>query len=107
MLSEDRALGLIKDAVTSLQRSGLLDPGLTFDAGTVLLGSGSALDSIAFVTFMTELEDRMQGEIQTGDSVFSLILDDLHSFNPDQAGLSAQTLARYMMKMSEQKVGNE
>ncbi len=100
MISEDRALELIKDSITSLQKSGLIAEELTFDRDLVLIGRGSALDSIAFVTFMSDLEDRIDREIATGDSVFSLVLDDLHSFNPDQTGLKAGILARYVVSVS-------
>ena len=96
-MTELRAFEIIQEALDSLQRIGLLAAPVTAAADTVLLGVGSPLDSIGFVTFITEMEDRLSRE--AGREMF-LIIKDIHTFNADTPYLSAGTLARYIAKIT-------
>ncbi len=98
MLPKDRALQLIQDSLNSLHRSGLIEQDIAVHSETVLLGTGSPLDSIAFVTFVTDLEDRLSQEM--GSDLF-LVLNEVSDFNVNNPNLSADTLARYIVKLSE------
>ena len=93
MADEQRILELIQESFDSLFRSGLLPQQLKVDSNTVLLGDGSPLESIAFVTFVADLEMRLDREL--GETVY-LILSDIHEFNPSKSSLTAGTLARYV-----------
>ncbi len=99
MLSQEKAMTMIEDSIAGLRRAGLLGADLAVDGGLVLLGTGSPLDSIAFVTFITDLEDRLNGE--TGKDLY-LVLTDIHEFNTDNARLTVETLARYLVKLAQQ-----
>ena len=98
MLTHDSALELIQKSCDSLQRVGLLEKEIIVQDGTVVLGSGSPLDSIAFVTFVTELEDRLN-RAEDKDDLF-LALKDIHEYNPDDSSLTAGVLARYLTKLT-------
>lgn len=87
---------LMLDSLTSLQRVGMLEGDVQLNSETSLLGGDSVLDSIAFVTYITDLEDRLSHE--TGREVY-LVLNDIHEFSPDDSYLSADTLARHIMKI--------
>ena len=96
-MTETRALQLIQEALDSLQRIGLLPQAVVVQADLVVLGAGSPLDSIGFVTFITEMEDRLSRE--TGRELY-LIIKDIHAFNTETPYLTAGTLARYIAKIS-------
>jgi hypothetical protein len=98
MLTHDNALELIQKSCDSLQRVGLLEKEITVQDGTVLLGSGSLLDSIAFVTFVTELEDRLN-QAEDQDDLF-LVLKDIHEDNVDDSSITAGVLARYLTRLT-------
>jgi hypothetical protein len=104
VISEQRALELMQDSITGLRRAGMIDADLTVDRDTPLLGTGSQLDSMAFVTFITELEDRVARE--TGDEVF-IVLDEVHEFNADTPYLAASTLAEYIHRLTSQAGGGD
>ncbi|HEY1952394.1 MAG TPA: hypothetical protein VGG76_06275 [Gemmatimonadaceae bacterium] len=93
MVTNDQALQLIQDSLDGLHESGIIPDAVRVDDGTVLLGTGSALDSIGFVTFVTEVEDRLQRD--TGKDHY-LVLADIHEFNAGESYLSAGSLARYI-----------
>lgn len=97
MITQDRSLELIQESIHGLRRAGLLDRDLTIDERTVLLGVGSDLDSVAFVTLISDLEDRLSRE--TGRDMF-LVLDELHEFNGDAPSLTVQTLAPYLVELA-------
>jgi acyl carrier protein len=97
VISEQRALELMQDSLTGLRRSGMIDREVRVDAETPLLGTGSQLDSMAFVTFISDLEDRIGRE--TGDEVF-IVLDEVHDFNADNPYLAASTLAGYIQRLT-------
>ena len=100
MITEKLASKLIKDSLSSLQRSGLIEQEVTIDKETVLLGSGSTLDSVAFVTLVADLEERLNRE--TGQEL-SLVLNEIHEFNVNVPYLTAETLSKYMIKLTDKK----
>lgn len=97
MITHDRSVELIQQSVRSLRKAGLLDGDLTVNEDTVLLGLGSELDSVAFVTLISDLEDRLSRE--TGNEMF-LVLDELHEFNGDDPSLTVRTLAPYLVELA-------
>lgn len=96
-MTELHAFEIIQEALDSLQRIGLLAQPVAAQADTVLFGVGSPLDSIGFVTFITEMEDRLSRE--TGREIY-LIIKEIHEFNAETPYLTAGTLARYIAKLS-------
>lgn len=91
------ALQLMQESFDSMQRSGMLDDAVVVGPDTVILGSGSALDSLGFVTFISDMEERVSAET---DQEHYLILTEIHEFNAEQTFLSAGTLAQYIEKIS-------
>ncbi len=92
-MSDEQAYTLMRESLDSLRRSGLLTSEIALTRDTVLLGTGSPLDSMAFVTFITDLEDRLNRT--TGKELY-LVLSEIHEFNHDHAALSSDTLARHI-----------
>jgi len=90
------ALGLIKDSFDSLSRSGTIEGQVNMKPDLVVLGSGSPLDSIGFVTFVTELEDRIQAK--TNEEHY-LVLSDINDFNINNPALTVDVLAQYLVKL--------
>lgn len=93
-----KALQLMQDSLDSIQRSGMLEEAITVTPETIILGTGSALDSLGFVTFISDLEERVSTE--TGIEHY-LILTEIHEANADQAFLSAGVLAAYIEKLTK------
>jgi len=98
----ERALELIQNTMSSLYRVGLVDQEILATGDTVLLGSGSLLDSIAFVTFVTDLEERLSRE--TNKEVY-LVLNAIHEFNADSMVLSVDSVARYLVELTNEQAG--
>lgn len=83
----------MQDSLDSLQRSGLIKERIEVHADTVILGARSALDSLGFVTFISDLEERVSSE--SGKEQY-LVLGEIHSLNADQTFLSADILGEYI-----------
>lgn len=96
-MESTKALQLMQESFDSMQRSGMMDEKVTVDSNTVILGAGSFLDSLGFVTFISDLEERVSEA--TGQEQY-LVLTEIHDFNADQAFLSAGTLAEYVAKIT-------
>jgi hypothetical protein len=97
MLTYDQALKLMQDSADSLHRSGLSESLVVVSQATVLLGSESSLDSMALVTFISDLEERVSRAV---NKELYLVLTDIHEFNHDKGELSADTLARHIVAMA-------
>lgn len=97
-MTHEYAISLIQETLTSLVRSGIIQDDINIEESTSLLGKNSVLDSIAFVTFITELEDRVS---RVKGQEFFLVLNEIHDFNPNDAMLSVDTLAKYLAGFSE------
>jgi hypothetical protein len=95
MITRVRADELITESLASLHRSGLLDSPVEVQPDTILFGTGAVLDSMAFVGFITDLEDRVSRE--TGAEWY-LSLEELHDWNTESAtgALTVNALAGYM-----------
>lgn len=103
MISYECAVELIQDSLSSLQRVGLIKQEVAVRDDTVLLGTGSPLDSIAFVTFITDLEDRL---IQETNQELFLVLNEIQEFNIDDPYLTAGTIAQYIVGLTEKEGRN-
>jgi acyl carrier protein len=97
LITNERSIKLIEESIRGLRRAGLLGRDLAVDESTVLLGMGSELDSVAFVTLISDLEERLSRE--AGREMF-LVLDDLHEFNSDNPSLTVRTLAPYLVELA-------
>ena len=93
MITNENTYKLINECVDSLIRSGSIDPIENFSRDTVILGGGSVLDSISFVTFITEVEDHIQSE--TGEE-FYLVLNEIDAFNINNPNLTIGGLSDYI-----------
>ena len=87
------SLSVIRDAFARLHDGGVLEAKIAVTPATVLLGTGSSLDSLGFVSVMSEIEDRLTAA--TGREV-ALLFDEIHAFNPDKSSLTVGTLSRFI-----------
>jgi len=93
----EKALQLMQDSFDSMQRSGMIEEAISVTPDTIILGTGSSLDSLGFVTFISDLEERVSAV--TGTEHY-LILTEIHETNADQVFLSAGVLAVYIEKIT-------
>lgn len=91
--ARETAEQIVVERLESLQRSGMIGADVHVGPETILIGAGSQVDSLAFVTFIAELEDQLSRE--AGQDV-PLILERIHEFNTGNSELTARALARYI-----------
>jgi hypothetical protein len=96
-MTRTAAIQLMQDSLDSLHRSGITKENTKVTPDTVILGSHSFLDSLGFVTFISDLEERVSKE--AGREIY-LILGDIHQSNAVQTSLSASILADYIVNIT-------
>ena len=99
MVEKERALELIQESVEGLIRGGVIEKSFVVENGTVLLGMGSPLDSLGFVTFVTDLEERLIDETDNDD--LYLTLDEIQGFNMDNPNLTVEIFVDYMTSLTK------
>lgn len=99
-MTEERAFQMITEAFDDLKEAGMVEESVSLDKETILLGVGSPVDSIGFVTFITALEEKLVDE--TGKDLY-LVLNEIHQFNVDQPHLTADGLARYLVQLCKEQ----
>lgn len=99
-MNTEKALILMQDSFDGMVRSGLLNEKIVVNESTVLLGSDLILDSLGFVTFISDMEERISLEI--GQDYF-IVLSEIHGVDDSDAKLTAGVLARYIEKLTEEK----
>lgn len=97
-MTREQALSVMQEVFNGMKTSGMFDENSELDADTVILGVGSNFDSLGFVTFISDLEERVSDV--TGEEIY-LILTDIHDFNRDKAVLSASTLAAFIENITK------
>ena len=95
-MTREAALALMADVIEGLRRSDMAAAGGPLTDGTVLIGPGAILDSIGFVTFVAEIEDRLSGG--RGEPI-ELILTEIWEFNSENPSLTAGILADYCSRL--------
>lgn len=95
-----RAYELIVASLGKLKESKMLASDVELNNETILLGVGSPLDSIGFVTFVTDLEERISSEEKKD---LYLVLNEITKFNINQPHLCLGALAKYCVTLSEGK----
>ena len=95
--SRERILQLLQKSIDHLQHSGMLEQPVVIDDNTVLLGSDAALDSLVFVAFITDVEERLNAE--TGRDLV-LVLKDIPDFDSDEPNLPVDTLVRHLILLA-------
>ncbi len=95
MMEKRKALGLIQASLDSLRRSGTIKVEISATDDTVLMGGGadSGLDSLGFVTFIMDVEDRLSQE--TGEDL-AIVLTDIQGFDINSPTLTAGILADHI-----------
>ena len=99
MADKTTILELLRESVQSLRRSGIIEVDMDVKPGTVLLGSGSSLDSMGFVTFVTDVEERLNRA--TGKDLY-IVLTELEELYPGETQLTASMFADYLVQLSAQ-----
>jgi acyl carrier protein len=97
MLAKDEILSLLRESILSLRRSGIIEVDIAVDAETILLGTGSSLDSMGFVTFVTDVEERLNRE--TGKDLY-IVLTELEERFPGSTTLTADMFADYLVELT-------
>ena len=95
-MNKEEIFDVVKDIFSGLEDAGLIENHVDIDKNSVLIGNDAVLDSIAFVTLFTDLEDRLS-EI-TGKEVYILV-DEVHAFNPEKTFLTVGVLVNYLEQM--------
>lgn len=97
-MEKERAYQLVMEALGSLKSSDMLDGDVALNNETVLIGTESPLDSIGFVTFVTDLEEKITSETQKD---LCLVLDKIKEFNINKPQLSVDALTDYIVRLSK------
>jgi hypothetical protein len=96
-MKREDVITTMQDSLAGLLRSGIIETSFTIAEDTVVFGIGSPLDSIGFVTFITDLEERVSNS--TGkDIVISLM--DMDDFNENEPFLTVKRLADFLTHLA-------
>ena len=96
-MNRSEILNLLQEAFDALVAAELVPADVRVDERTVLLGPETMLDSIAFVTLIVEVEDRLQAGSGEASQSVSLAIYEIHEFNPDKSRLTVGVLIDYIM----------
>ncbi len=96
MLSKEQAMTMMQESVDGLQRGGIISETFPLTPDMVIFGSDSPLDSIGFVTFITDVEERLNAA--TGKDLCITLLD-IDNFDENDPSLSVDLLADYLVRL--------
>jgi hypothetical protein len=97
MTATDDMIKLMRESLDGLRSSGIIEQPFELAPDTVIFGTDSPLDSIGFVTFVTDMEDRLA--VATGKDI-SIALLDIDDFDENNPHLTARRLADFLVRLS-------
>jgi acyl carrier protein len=95
-MEQQQLFQIVQDSMDSLFKSELIPGKIVITNETILLGRGSGIDSVAFITLFSEIEDRLSE--RSGKEVF-IDFNELHNFNTEKSYLNAGTLIDYISSL--------
>ena len=98
MISESRIRELIIQALQRIQDSGIADANFAVNDDTVVLGMGSPVDSIAFVTLISDLEQSIEREL---GREFVIVMQEIHDLH-EGTELLVSDLAKHLAHIAAQ-----
>jgi len=98
-MKEERALELIAASLATLDDNERFTQDDVILENVILLGVESPLDSIEFVGFVTDLEERISVE---ADKDLYLVVNEIEQFNINELNLTAATLAKHIIKLVDE-----
>jgi hypothetical protein len=98
MIEIKKAQILMQNSFDSMYRSGTIQTAIVVNLDTVLLGSDESLDSLGFVTFISDMEERISEE--AGKECY-IVLSEIQGLDTTNSSLTAGTLAQYIEKITE------
>ncbi len=93
MSNYQTSIDIIRKTFESLRHSGVVDSKVEFSDALIILGNESEFDSIGFVTFISDLEDRVS---EASNKEVFLVLDDISDFNSNNPSLTVAALSKYV-----------
>ncbi len=100
-MTKDQVFQFIKEVFDNLGDDLVDYEPSTLNMDTYLVGSKSPLDSIGFVTFITDLEERLIQE--TGYDDIHLSLDEIDGYDPKVHELTVEMLIVHIVKFIDGK----
>ena len=98
IITKEKALELIQLSIDELSKSGMFK-NIKLDSKTVILGAGSFLDSLGFVSFISDVEEKI---IDETDKDVYISLDGIQEYCGDSLILTADLLSGYLTTLKEE-----
>ncbi len=97
MLTKAEVMQLMQESLDGLKRSGMIETAMPINDDAVIFGQQSSLDSMGFVTFVTDVEERLNRK--TGKDLY-IVLTDLEEKYPNAPQLSGAMFADYLISLA-------
>ncbi len=102
-ITEQKVKEIICNSLKKVINSGIVPKKFAINDDTALIGMGGNLDSVAFVVFATEVEERIEEEI---GREFILKLQEIHDLNEDKNALIISDMYRLVTKIINKNITN-
>ena len=97
-MNEIESIGLIEESMRKLESEKMIDGVLYFSESLPLLGPGTQLDSLGFISFLTDLEERIS--LKTNKETY-IVLNNIENFDISQSKLTVLQLAQHIVKLTK------
>ena len=97
-MNEIESIGLIEESMRKLESEKMTDGVLNFSESLPLLGPGTQLDSLGFISFLTDLEERIS--LKTNKETY-IVLNNIENFDISQSKLTVLQLAQHIVKLTK------
>ena len=98
MLDKITTILIMQNCMNDLFNSGMINEEVLVESSTPLFGNGSSLDSMAFVSFITDVEERIS---QVSSKEIFVVLSDIEELFPDAPSLTVDMFADYLLGIVE------
>lgn len=97
LLTQDVIISFLQTSIDGLFEAGIVDSKLTISPETLLIGEGAALDSVGFVTLLSEIEEKINAF--TAKDIF-IIFPDIQERNSNSNVLNVKMLSDYLINIT-------
>ncbi len=95
-LERHAVLSVIENVLDNLSNANMLEGEINFTEDLALLGPNSPLDSLAFISFLTQLEEKLS--VESKEDIY-IVLSEISGFDISKNRLQVRELSEHIMKM--------
>lgn len=97
LLTQEHIISFLQKTMDGLFESGIVENKIAISPETLLIGDGATLDSVGFITLLSEIEEKVNS--YTNKDIY-IVFTDIQERNSNSNSLNVKMLSDYLIDIA-------